>query len=111
LIEADVVEVRATGEMCLRDEKTRAYRVENAVDASPEGQFGVFSNPINVQIAIEGPNGYHHRRKRRSYGECRFRIVTRLHHSLIHINRSPNCCQWPLRVDAVEKDLEAWRLR
>jgi hypothetical protein len=71
LIEADVVEVRATGEMCLRDEKTRAYRVENAVDASPEGQFGVFSNPINVQIAIEGPNGYHHRRKRRSYGECR----------------------------------------
>ena len=54
----------------LGDKKTEGDRDEAAVGADPEGWWSVLSEFINVEIVVEGPNGYDDGRKRRLSGQC-----------------------------------------
>lgn len=75
MIEAGINEVRATGEVRLGDRKTELQRDESGYGCGLEWGTSACSQPINVEIAFEGQNGYRHCSKRHSYGECRTRTM------------------------------------
>ena len=60
------------GEVCLVGRKTGLDRDKTIAGAGPGHRWSVLSRPINVEIAVEGPNGYLGGRKQRTSGECRW---------------------------------------
>ncbi|HSR55212.1 MAG TPA: hypothetical protein VLN73_03155 [Alphaproteobacteria bacterium] len=75
MIETDIIEMRATGEVCLGDGKNEVEREESGYGCGLKGGTSVFSQPITEEIVNEGLDGHHHRQKRRSSGKCRFSLL------------------------------------
>ena len=67
---------QSLGDVCPDGEKHGHENYETAVGAGPGGKRSALPMRIELQIAIESPNGYADAQKRWLSGECRQRCST-----------------------------------
>ncbi len=67
------VETKATGDVCLDDDKTGNEHHETALHAGPGGRRSALPTRSDLQIAMKRQNGYSDGRNRWSSGECRLK--------------------------------------
>ncbi len=63
------------GDMCPDNEKHGHGHREDALDDGPAGKRTAPPTCIEFQIAVESPNGYPDAQNRRSFGECRIKLI------------------------------------
>ena len=73
---AAAVKTKATGEVCLVDEKNDIERHETAVGTNFRGRRSVVPMHSDLEIASKPPNGYTDGQNRVSSGECRLTAET-----------------------------------